>query len=464
MASKIREEVGVLPRRKVETDHPSGDTSGDTARESLDLKAALEQHKVLAEVLENKLRLQRLLASISARFALLPSDRINGAIEDSQRIIGEALGIDRCTLWQIAEDNQQMVLTHCWQSAGLPPMPETLSAGEHFPWLLARVKRGDSLRLHNLDELPPEAARDSASFRTLGTKSSLTIPLFANGMVFGATAFATVREPRRWEEAETTEIKLLTEVFGNVLARKRAEDHADELRSEMAHGLRVATLGEIVSALAHDLNQPLAAILSNAQAARRFLSRGIVDTEELGAILDDIIRDDKRAGSVIHHLRAMLSKRPAVPESNCLNDLIREVIELLHGELLSEDVEVVAKLEKSLPRVRVARVELQQVIVNLLLNAEQAMKETPHKHRRIEIETAATEDGVSFAIRDHGCGIQAGQLTGIFDPFYTTKSHGLGMGLSICKRIIENHGGRIEAHNHRESGAVFSVFLPSAKA
>ncbi|MDB6153319.1 MAG: nodulation protein [Chthoniobacteraceae bacterium] len=229
----------------------------------------------------------------------------------------------------------------------------------------------------------------------------------------------------------------------------------------MAHSSRVATLGELVAALAHELNQPLAGILSNAQAARRFLAEGIVDPEELRATFDDIIRDDKRAGAVIHNLRAMLTKRPVVRETCSLNELVCEVLELLHMELLGEHVEVRTALASQLPRVAAARVELQQVLVNFLLNAEQAMKETPHAHRRIDIETESRSGNVRISVRDHGRGIPPERLAEVFAPFYTIKAHGLGMGLCICRRIVENHGGRIETFNHAEGGAIFSMLLPA---
>jgi C4-dicarboxylate-specific signal transduction histidine kinase len=218
----------------------------------------------------------------------------------------------------------------------------------------------------------------------------------------------------------------------------------------------------MVAALAHELNQPLAAILSNAQAARRFLASGEADPNELKAILDDIVRDDKRAGSVIQNLRAMVSKRPAARERCCLNELVREVLELMHGELLMEKVEVNSALASvSLP-VEVARVELQQVLVNLLVNAVQAMGETPSESRFIDVVTQAGEHGASVSIRDRGVGIPGARFGGIFEPFTSTKTNGLGMGLSISRRIIENHRGHIEAANHAEAGAVFRITLPLA--
>jgi C4-dicarboxylate-specific signal transduction histidine kinase len=146
----------------------------------------------------------------------------------------------------------------------------------------------------------------------------------------------------------------------------------------------------------------------------------------------------------------------------CLNGLVREVAEFVHGELVEQNIELLPVLEPALPKVEAARVEVQQVIVNLVLNAVQAMKDTPRKWRVIHIETCAENGLVTASVRDGGRGIPVDRLATIFNPFYTTKSTGLGMGLAICRRIIEAHGGRIEARNQDAGGAVFSFSLPVA--
>jgi C4-dicarboxylate-specific signal transduction histidine kinase len=217
----------------------------------------------------------------------------------------------------------------------------------------------------------------------------------------------------------------------------------------------------LTATLAHDLNQPLTAILSNAQAARRFIGDGGIEVDELRAILDDIIRDDKRAGGVIHNLRRMLNNTPIAPEACSLNDLVREVAEFVNGEMIGQKIEPRLALAPALPLVQTAPVEVQQVLVNLLLNAAQAMKETPSELRHIDVETRCEDGAVTVSVRDHGCGIPVEQLDKVFKPFHTTKSSGLGMGLAICRRLIEAHGGRIKADNHEGGGATFSFSLPA---
>jgi signal transduction histidine kinase len=340
----------------------------------------------------------------------------------------------------------------------LPPRFETEGK---LPWAHAKVSRGESFWFTSIDELPPEAARDRESFLIHGPKSNVTIPLLANKRVFGALAFATLGEQRSWREDEIAELKLVAQIIGNVLGQQRAEDRAEQLRAEIACSTRGAMLGELAAALAHELNQPLTAILSNAQAARRFVSAGMIEAAELRAILDDIIRDDKRAGGVIHNLRAMLNNVPVVSEPCSLNDLVQEVVEFLNGEMRGQGIELRQRLEPGLPRVLAAPVEIQQVLVNLLLNAAHAMKDTPREARYIEIETCSESCAAKLSIRDRGCGIPEENLGKIFNRFYSTRPSGLGMGLAICRRLIESHGGRINARNHESGGAIFSFSLPA---
>jgi PAS domain S-box-containing protein len=360
-----------------------------------------EQKRVEAELAE-KLRLQRLLAELSTRLVAVPSEHVDATIEGTQQLIVETLGLDRSTLWQLAEDGPGLVCTHCWQRPGWPPMPPRFPTEDKLPWAQATIMRGDSMCFSSVDDLPPEAARDAEMFRLHGPKSNVTFPLIANGRVFGALAFATLSAEREWRPDEIAELKLIAQVIGNVVARQRAELHEDGLRHELSHAMRVASLGELAATLAHELNQPLAAMLSNAQAARRFIADGAMDPDELRAILDDIIRDDKSAGSIIHNLHAMVSKRPASREACCPNELVREVMELMRGRCAAEKIEMRAALAQALPRVAVVRVELQQVLMNLLINAIHAMQDTAPAERFIDLETRSDADQVHLDIRDRG--------------------------------------------------------------
>jgi PAS domain S-box-containing protein len=242
---------------------------------------------------------------------------------------------------------------------------------------------------------------------------------------------------------------------------KVADMEAEQRRKEVTHLTRVAILGELSGALAHELNQPLTAILSNAQAAQRLLARAPKDVAMVSEILDDIVTDDLRAGEVITRLRALLKKGEASFNPLDLNDVATEVLALARSELIDRHVTVSTRLAPGLPGIRGDRVQLQQVMLNLLLNACEAMGSRTSAERRLTVSTALDGDGLLLAsIADRGNGIPPDAADRLFEPFFTTKPHGLGLGLSICRSIIAAHGGRLWADNNPDGGATFTLALP----
>jgi len=236
---------------------------------------------------------------------------------------------------------------------------------------------------------------------------------------------------------------------------------AEQLREALAHVSRVATMGELTASVAHELSQPLTAILSNAQAAQRYLAGDSPNLDEVLAILDDIVQDDKRAGEVIQRLRGLLKKSSARHDRLDLNDVVREVLRLLHGDALLKDLSIVTELAPDLPPVSGDRVQLQQVILNLILNGADAMTHTDPGFRNLLIRTELPDEKtVKVTVRDFGTGLDEEDLSRIFEPFYTTKPGGMGMGLPISRSIIEAHGGVLGAANNPGRGATFHFHLP----
>ena len=250
-------------------------------------------------------------------------------------------------------------------------------------------------------------------------------------------------------------------VIQDVTERKAAELEIRRTQNELAHATRMSVLGELAASMAHELNQPLAAILSNAQAARRFLAAPEPDMQEIREILDDIVRDDKRAGDVIHHMRAMVQKKGAVvAEPLDLNGLVRDTAKLVHSEMVGRNVGLELELAPKLPAILAGRVEMQQVLLNLMVNAMDAMRDQPAERRLLRIQTLAAEGWVRVALRDHGHGIPENVIADIFRPFFTTKTQGLGMGLSISRSMVEAHGGKLWAENAPDGGAIFWIEMP----
>ena len=243
--------------------------------------------------------------------------------------------------------------------------------------------------------------------------------------------------------------------------RRRAEAEVEERRKEVTHLTRVAILGELSGALAHELNQPLTAILSNAQAAQRLLAETPVDLDEVREILSDISNDDKRAGDVINRLRVLMRKGEPKVLPLDLNDLANDVLELAHSELIERNVAVTTRLTPGLPNIRGDRVQLQQVLLNLIMNACEAMSDTDSIDRSLAVSTARDGDSkLRLTVADRGSGMSSDLVARMFEPFVTTKAQGLGLGLSICRSIVVAHGGHLWGANNPDRGASFFVSLP----
>jgi PAS domain S-box-containing protein len=246
-------------------------------------------------------------------------------------------------------------------------------------------------------------------------------------------------------------------IVRDISGRKLIESEARKLREDLAHVTRVSTLGELTSSLAHEINQPLAAILSNAQAAQRFLSQDKPDMKEVGEILGDIIRDDNRAAEVIRKIRSLLKKEEARYESLSLNDVVEEILNVIRNDTALAAVSIEKEFDTKMPAVWGDRIQLQQVILNLVLNAAESMREEGPGSRTLIIGTSK-KDGrfAEVSIKDAGPGIDQKAIGRIFEPFYTTKSGGMGMGLAISKDIVKSHRGDLRAVNNPDRGATFS--------
>jgi PAS domain S-box-containing protein len=251
--------------------------------------------------------------------------------------------------------------------------------------------------------------------------------------------------------------------------RKRAESEAREgerryreVQMELAHANRLATMGQLAASIAHEVNQPITGVVTNAQAALRFLDARPVDLDEVRQTLEDIVKGGNRAGDVVERIRDLIKKAPPRSDRLDINQAIREIIEFARGEALRSGVQVKTALADHLPHIRGDRVQLQQVMLNLILNAVEAMAGVTQESRHLLITTRkADSSGVLVSVRDTGPGLPAAALEHLFEPFHTTKPNGMGIGLSICRSIVEAHDGRLRASANSPRGTVFQFTLPA---
>jgi hypothetical protein len=235
------------------------------------------------------------------------------------------------------------------------------------------------------------------------------------------------------------------------------------MRTELAHANRIAAMGQLTASIAHEVNQPIGAARNHAASGLWFLVRSPPDLDEVREALECVVKNADRAAEIIGRIRAQVRKAPSESASFGINDVVKELIALARSEVVNKDVTVRVRLAEGLPAVRGDRVQLQQVLLNLMLNAVEAMSSVDKAPRELSISTEPRGlDEVLVVVRDSGPGIRPEQLERIFDSFYTTKPSGMGLGLSICRSIVEAHGGRLWAETNELGGAVFQFTLPAA--
>ena len=251
-------------------------------------------------------------------------------------------------------------------------------------------------------------------------------------------------------------------VIVDVSARKKAEAESHQYREELAHLSRIELVAEMATAFAHELNQPLSGIMNNASAGRRFIAKGRADMPKLDHLLEAVVMDARRSGEIIRNIRVMVRKGEGARIPMKVNSIITEVVQLLHSEALERHCTVESKLDPDLPAVSANPVLIQQVLLNIMINALDAMRQTPAAERRVIISSRPHADHkVWIGVRDFGTGLPKENPDRIFDPFFSTKQDGLGMGLSIARSIISSHGGELAAENAEGGGAWVHFSLPA---
>jgi PAS domain S-box-containing protein len=360
------------------------------------------------------------------------------ALEESERRMSLAARAAGLTIWIWDAAREKVHVQRKRQAPGGPPQEASIG----FEQVLQTVHPADR---GSLDRAVRSAA---ASHRELDVEYRVLQP---DGDVRWVAA-----RGRTAADDETH----LTGVALDVTARKTAELQAERDRAALTHMTRVSTMGQLSASIAHQLNQPLAAILGNAEVARAMLAREPVDHAELAEICDDIIDQDTRAAEIISRLSALFrrSEMRFVPLD--LNELVVETLELVRTELMTRHVMPLSELDPSLPAVDGDRVQLQQVLLNLVLNAADAMKDTEPSARQLAIRTGRDGERVQLCVIDNGSGIAPAEIANVFNAFWTTKASGLGVGLAVSQSIIGAHGGTLAVANNADGGATFCAAWP----
>jgi C4-dicarboxylate-specific signal transduction histidine kinase len=407
--------------------------------------------------LAERLRIQALLAEISTGFANLSGHRLQAQIISSLELLGGALGAEDCAIWALRGQDGHPHRMFGW------PEKSGGNAGSLLEdclltWARPRLEQGEEVQIADITDRPIRnhavPARDSASL--------LLLPLRVDNEVIGALALSHAFSPD-WSAHVVGDLRTAGEIIATAWVRMRTDVSMRRQLETLAHVNRVASLGELAASLAHELNQPLAAILSNAEAAQQLLASPSPPLAELREIVDDVIADDERAGGIIRNMRSMLRKVETNATPVDVNAVAIAITRLLAHDAQLRGGSLEVELGADLPTVTIDATQLTQVLLNLIVNGVDAMA-AERVRRPVSLRTAATQGAVTIEVRDYGPGIPSDTLPRLFEPFFTTKPHGLGVGLAISRSILEAAGGRIRAENDPGGGARFTVWLPTSHA
>ena len=411
----------------------------------------------MTELIEQQTAISEVLRAIaSSPHDLQPI--FDAILDSATRLCRADIGTLRLSeesgLRRVALRGDPVLVSQVWSS-----FPAVVERGS-VPSRLARSRL--PINIDNLTELEGDHRNDFWTRAVnAGLRTGLVVPLLKDDEIVG-----TITLGRKQRQPFTDkQISLFTDFAAQAaiaLESTRRERQYREMQSELAHANRVATMGQLTASIAHEIRQPIAATRNNARAALNFLDKSPPDVVEVREALTCIVSDTDRAGDVVDRIGSLIKKAPPRKEVVDLNAAILEVTALTRSEAVKTGVTVGTQLADDSPPIRCDRVQLQQVMLNLIVNAIQSMSGVEDGHRELHISTVSIEpEGVCVAVRDTGHGLRPESLPRLFEAFYTTKPEGMGMGLSICRSIIEAHGGRLWATRCEPRGALFQFTIPS---
>lgn len=402
-----------------------------------------------------------LMAEMSAAFLKISADQTELEIDRWLPRVGRALELDRITVGQVNPGSGMLRVTQRWAAKDVPLYPKNLNPNAVFPWLTNKIMADELVVLSRIQDAPREAAREVMVAERKKTRSAVIVPLKVGGVVIGAVAFDSVAKVQAWSPRTVRRMCLVTTIAGHALERRRMGSEIIRLQEEMRQLSPAVLMGELTASLAHELNQPIGAILNNAQAARRLLNAKRLDREELGDALDGIIRDDIRASDTVHHVREIFAPSKAQMASLDLTQVLLEVEPILLNDAKLREITLRFDFPAKLSWVVGSRPQLKLVLINLIINAFDSISDSRARERAVDVYAREANPGcVSVAVRDSGKGINPEIAPRLFDAFFTTKPNGMGMGLAIARSIIENHGGRLWARQNPDRGATMEFTLP----
>jgi signal transduction histidine kinase len=423
-------------------------------------KTVSELQDRVTELIEQQTAISEVLRAIaSSRYDLQPI--FDAILDSATRLCRADLGTLRLSeesgLRLVAVRGDPLMVSQAWSS--FPVLAEKGSLPSRFA--ASRLPT----QIPDLAALEDDHQDDfSIAWGNAGVRTWLVVPLLNDNEIVGIITLSR-KQVRPFADKQISLFRDFAAQASIALESTRHERQYREMQSELAHANRITTMGQLTASVVHEVKQPITATAISAEAALRWLDRQPPNLEEARRMLADIVKNSHRAGDVIDRMRDLVKKAPSRKNRVEINGAILEVIELTYSEAVKNGVSVQTQFAESLPLIQGDRVQLQQVALNLIINAIQAMSGLAAGVRELRITTENTRsEGVRLSVRDSGPGLSSENFQRLFEPFYTTKPEGMGMGLSICRSIIEAHGGRLWATRGEPQGALFQFTIPATGA
>jgi signal transduction histidine kinase len=421
--------------------------------------------------IDELLGFERLLVDLSSSLVGSPGTDLDARLQEALHAIATFLEVDRISLWDVAAGRPSPTVTHRWIAVEASVAPqEARPVG--LPWIVDEILAGRVVNVHAVADLPPAAGAGADALRAAGVRSLLAIPLRDQDTVVGALALARMRDERPWNDDVVPRLGVFGNMLLGALAQRSAELRARQAmadavqsREHLAHLARVDAVGAMTAAIAHEIKQPLMAIANYTQAGRRRLAGGDpVDRDKLDELLEKAGSQAALASEVLDRLRAMVRRRETQESRIDLPVLLGNALQFIEIEGRLKDVRIESSIPPDLPPTLGDEIQIQQVVMNLAHNAMEAMTAVPARERVLRLEAeASSDDRILIRVADRGPGIPEAETEQVFEPFHTTKESGLGIGLSICRNIVEAHGGSLRHAPRAGGGTVFYFTLPVAK-
>jgi signal transduction histidine kinase len=408
-------------------------------------------------------RFESVLSRALAAMAEIPAHEIDREVEHWLGAICLTLELDRSTIIYLRRG-----VTHRWNRPGIAPVAYGAIAMKISPWISTHVLSGEELVWTKGMAMPREADDFRRFMSTIGQKAMVALPFRVGGLTVGGVTFGKFRSSHRWQPQIMRRLRLVAEFLGHLLHRRDIERQLEAVRNELTLASRRMMMGELVASISHEVNQPLGAILSNAQTARRLLSGERSAIADVIPALTDIVDDAKRASDIVRRVRAMFKGDETGRAVLHVGALLEECEALLRSEAAIRKIALKVTIDSQLPTVLGDRIQLLQCITNLVLNGfdsiSMSMTQNGSGARLVALSAAQSEAGyVTISVSDSGAGIEAKLIDRIFDAFVTTKPHGMGMGLLVVRSIVEGHGGRIWAVSNPDGGATLTFAIPATR-